>query len=103
MVTLTHRAQVRRFTSDLLRALKAQASKQAHVSQLPSLFTRVLNRTFSIQDYGVCEIYDLLEQVSENVVVLQPTSNGKDAIVSIPRREQTPEERQRTQLFSQEV
>lgn len=42
VVTLSHRAQVRRFTSDLLRVLKAQASKQVPLSQFPCVYARVI-------------------------------------------------------------
>ena len=42
VVTLSHRAQVRRFTSDLLRVLKAQASKQVVLSEFPSVYARVV-------------------------------------------------------------
>lgn len=42
VVTLSHRAQVRRFTSDLLRVLKAQASKQVTLSEFSSVYARVL-------------------------------------------------------------
>ena len=42
MVTLSHRAQVRRFTSDLLRILKAQSSKQVLLSEFPTIYSRVI-------------------------------------------------------------
>ena len=53
MITLSHRAQVKRFTSDLLRVLKSQASKQVGLMELPSVFEKTLNRKFKISDYGV--------------------------------------------------
>lgn len=43
-VTLSHRAQIRRFTSDLLRVLKAQASKQITLSELPNVYARVIGK-----------------------------------------------------------
>lgn len=42
VVTLSHRAQVRRFTSDLLRVLKSKASKQIALSEFPSVYNRVI-------------------------------------------------------------
>lgn len=42
VVTLSHRAQVRRFTSDLLRVLKSKASKQVALSEFPSVYARVI-------------------------------------------------------------
>ena len=53
MITLSHRAQVKRFTSDLLRVLKSQASKQVGLMELPSVFEKTLIRKFKISDYGV--------------------------------------------------
>lgn len=44
VVTLSHRAQVRRFTSDLLRVLKAQASKQITLSEFPTVYARVIGK-----------------------------------------------------------
>lgn len=44
VVTLSHRAQVRRFTSDLLRVLKSKASKQVALSEFPSVYTRVIGK-----------------------------------------------------------
>ena len=42
VITLSHRAQIRRFTSDLLRVLKAQASKQVTLSEFPIVYSRVI-------------------------------------------------------------
>lgn len=42
VVTLSHRAQVRRFTSDLLRVLKSKASKQVALSEFPNVYGRVI-------------------------------------------------------------
>lgn len=44
VVTLSHRAQIRRFTSDLLRVLKAQASKQITLSEFPTVYARVIGK-----------------------------------------------------------
>lgn len=43
-VTLSHRAQIRRFTSDLLRVLKAQASKQVTLKEFPAVYNRVIGK-----------------------------------------------------------
>ncbi|OAD54921.1 Meiosis arrest female protein 1 like protein [Eufriesea mexicana] len=95
VVTLSHRAQVRRFTSDLLRVLKSKASKQVALSEFPSVYARVI-------DYGVCEIEDILSEVSENTVVVTMISGG-DKMIAIPKREQTAEEIERTKQFAVEV
>lgn len=46
VITLSHRAQVRRFTSDLLRVLKSKASKQVALSEFPSVYARVIGKNF---------------------------------------------------------
>ncbi|XP_025073854.1 meiosis regulator and mRNA stability factor 1 [Pogonomyrmex barbatus] len=102
VVTLSHRAQVRRFTSDLLRVLKSKASKQVALSEFPSVYTRVIAKPWDIVDYGVCDIEDILGEVSENTVVVTPMEGG-DKMIAIPKREQTAEEIERTKLFAKEV
>ncbi|XP_020292238.1 meiosis arrest female protein 1 isoform X2 [Pseudomyrmex gracilis] len=102
VVTLSHRAQIRRFTSDLLRVLKSKASKQVALSEFPSVYTRVIAKPWDIVDYGVCEIDDILGEVSESTVVVTPIEGG-DKMIAIPKREQTIEEIERTKLFAKEV
>jgi meiosis arrest female protein 1 len=38
-VTLSHRAQVKRFMSDILRVLKSQASKQINITDMPIIYS----------------------------------------------------------------
>ncbi|XP_018346736.1 PREDICTED: meiosis arrest female protein 1 homolog isoform X3 [Trachymyrmex septentrionalis] len=102
VVTLSHRAQVRRFTSDLLRVLKSKASKQVALSEFPSVYQRVIAKPWDIVDYGVCNIEDILSEVSENTVVVT-AMEANDKMIAIPKREQTPEEMERTKLFAKEV
>ncbi|CAH0384516.1 unnamed protein product [Bemisia tabaci] len=97
-LTLAHRVQIRRFTSDLLRVLKAQTHKQCTLSEFPSLFEKLLNRPFDPVDYGLCYLEDLLSQVPDYVVVM--TQSETDTIIAIPKREQTPEEIERTKIFA---
>ncbi|KAJ8664397.1 hypothetical protein QAD02_006059 [Eretmocerus hayati] len=103
VVTLSHRAQIRRFTSDLLRILKAQASKQVTLSEFPSIYARVIGKPWDVSDYGVCELDDILCEVSENTVVVTSCNSGKDRLIAIPKREQTAEEIERTRQFATEV
>ncbi|KAK3909373.1 Meiosis regulator and mRNA stability factor 1 [Frankliniella fusca] len=103
MVTLSHRAQVRRFTSDLLRVLKAQYSKQVTLSDFPAAYQRVLNRPFDVVNYGVCRIEDLLSEVAETTVLVSSIPNSEDVLIAIPKREQTPEEMEKTKQFASEV
>lgn len=108
-MTLAHKAQVRRFTSDLLRVLKSLASKQTTVAEFPSLFEKTLNRPFDPIDYGLCGLEDLLSQVSENTIVInmvpgsEDSKNPQNILIAIPKREQTAEEIERTKIFAKEV
>lgn len=61
-----------------------------------------LAKPWDIVDYGVCEIEDILSEVSENTVVMT-TINGGDKMIAIPKREQTAEEIERTKQFAFEV
>ncbi|XP_059351299.1 meiosis regulator and mRNA stability factor 1-like isoform X2 [Daphnia carinata] len=101
-VTLSHKAQMKRFTSDLLRNLKAQASKQMSVSIFPALYEKTLGRPFDPRDYGLCHLSDLLTQVAEASVVVMTTADGEE-IIALPKREQTSDEVERTKQFALEV
>lgn len=100
-MTLSHKAQMRRFTSDLLRILKSVASKQVPIVEFATLFEKTIGRAFDPVDYGLCSLEDLLSQVSENTVVIGHLDGHKS--VAIPKREQTPEEIERTKAFAKEV
>ncbi|VVC29950.1 OST-HTH/LOTUS domain,NYN domain, limkain-b1-type,Marf1, conserved domain,PIN domain-like,Marf1, RNA [Cinara cedri] len=100
-MTLAHRAQMRRFTSDLLRVLKSVASKQVPIAEFSTLFEKTLGRPFDPVDYGLCSLEDLLFLVSENTVVIGHLDGKKS--VAIPKREQTPDEIERTKAFADEV
>lgn len=100
-ITLSHTAQIRRFTSDLLRVLKSQASKQVLLSDFPAAYERVLSRPFDPVDYGLCEVEDLLEEVSENTVVVQMVVD--DVLLAIPKKEQNAEEVLKTKQFALDV
>nr|CAD7444945.1 unnamed protein product [Timema bartmani] len=101
VVTLSHHMQVRRFCSDLLRVLKSQATKHVLLAEFPKAYQRVLNKPWDIVDYGVCEMEDLLSELPENSVVVSQQEN--DVAISIPKREQTLEEIEKTKQFSGEV
>jgi meiosis arrest female protein 1 len=108
VVILAQQAQVRRFTSDLIRILKAQAKRQAVLSELPDLFTKTFNKVFDPIDYGLCAIEDLVSVVSPNTIVYDPPAlDGQlpsmNTILSLPKREQTAEESDRTRHFAKEV
>lgn len=100
-ITLSHSAQVRRFTSDLLRVLKVQPSKQISITTFPVAYEKVMNKPFSPVEYGLCMFEDLLQEVPENTIVF--TRNKDEVFIAIPKREQTNEEIIRTKQFAVEV
>ena len=71
------------------------------MSEFPAAYQRVLNRPFQVVSYGVCQLEDLLLEVSESTVLVTPTAD--DVLIAIPKREQTQEEVEKTKQFAQEV
>ncbi|KAH8361199.1 hypothetical protein KR200_006410, partial [Drosophila serrata] len=103
-ITLTHRTQIRRFTSDLFRVLRASGNNSLLLSQLPVIFSQTQSRNFDVTDYGVCDIVDILDSlVNSNIIVLSPVHNGKDKLISMPKRKQTSSELEKTFVFAGEM
>ncbi|XP_017085652.2 meiosis regulator and mRNA stability factor 1 [Drosophila eugracilis] len=103
-ITLTHRTQIRRFTSDLLRILRAHGKNCLLLSQLPRVFAQTQSRNFDVTDYGVCDIEDILnELVNSNVVSLNRVHNDKDILISLIKRKQTISELEKTCVFAGEM
>ncbi|XP_070075597.1 meiosis regulator and mRNA stability factor 1 [Drosophila takahashii] len=103
-ITLTHRTQMRRFTSDLLRVLRTQGNTSILLSQLPAVFAQTQNRNFDVTDYGVCDIVDILDGLANsNIVVLSTVDHGKDFLISTPKRKQTSSELEKTSVFAGEM
>ena len=65
MITLSHRAQVKRFTSDLLKVLKTQPSKQIALYDLPTMFEKSTHKAFKISDYGVSLIFSSVRNLGQ--------------------------------------
>ncbi|TGZ47233.1 hypothetical protein CRM22_011049 [Opisthorchis felineus] len=101
LLTLSHRVQVRRFTNELIKVLKSQSTKSCKLTDYTSLYRRIYRKDFRITDYGVCFLTDMLMEVSDNVVEVSHIES--DCIISLPKRVQTTEERERTELFAIEV
>nr|CAH7737791.1 unnamed protein product [Callosobruchus chinensis] len=101
IVTLSHSAQMKRFTSDLLRVLKAQPSKEINISAFPSAYEKVVNKPFNVVDYGLCTFEDLMQEVPESTVLISRGSEG--IMIAIPKRAQTAEEVMLTKQFAAEV
>lgn len=103
-ITLTHKSQVRRFTSDLLRILRAQTTKSILMSQLTQCFENILGKKFDITDYGVCDIQDILTGLANNnIIVVNAIPQMMDIMISIPKRKQSAMEVEKTSVFAGEV
>ena len=68
LVTLTHRAQVKRFTQEVVKILKAQQDRKCMAYQLPGLYLETFKSPFQLEDFGVCELADLLSDVPEGKI-----------------------------------
>ncbi len=53
VITLSHRAQLKRFNADLLKLLQVQPNKQICLAEFPPVYEKIFGRTFKISDYGV--------------------------------------------------
>lgn len=103
-ITLTHRIQMQRFKADLLRILRTQSSKSLLLSHIPMIYEQVQGRKFNITDYGVCDINDILDSlVNTNVVVVNSIPHIMDTMISIPKRQQSTIEVEKTSNFAAEV
>ncbi|KAM9818666.1 meiosis regulator and mRNA stability factor 1 isoform 5-T6 [Syngnathus typhle] len=101
LLTLTHRAQVKRFTQDLLKLLKFQASKQVAVKDFMQAYHWCFSRDWNVADYGTCNLIDLLSEIPDTTITT--THNDTDTIISVPKRERTRDEMERTKQFGKEV
>lgn len=103
-ITLTHRVQMQRFKTDLLRILRTQSSKSLLLSHMPMIYEQVQGRKFNITDYGVCDINDILDGlVNTNVVVVNSIPHIMDMMISMPKRKQSMAEVEKTTNFAAEV
>ncbi|XP_058497584.1 meiosis regulator and mRNA stability factor 1 [Solea solea] len=101
LLTLTHRAQVKRFTQDLLKLLKFQASKQVAIKDFMQAYHWCFSRDWRVIDYGVCDLMDLLSEIPETTITI--TQQATDTVISVPKRERTMDEMERTKQFAKEV
>ncbi|GAB1598641.1 meiosis regulator and mRNA stability factor 1-like, partial [Argonauta hians] len=99
-LTLSHKAQMRRFTSEVLKILKLQNNKEMRLSEFPSAYERILEKPWNITDYGVCYIEDLFSDVSATTFLV---SEDVDPVLSVPKKNQSAAEIARTKQFSREV
>ncbi|XP_068444839.1 meiosis regulator and mRNA stability factor 1 isoform X2 [Clinocottus analis] len=101
LLTLTHRAQVKRFTQDLLKLLKFQASKQVSTKDFMQAYHWCFSRDWRIIDYGTCDLMDLLNEIPDTTITI--THQDMDTVISVPKRDRTVEEMERTKQFGKEV
>uniref|UniRef100_A0A668A514 Meiosis regulator and mRNA stability factor 1 n=1 Tax=Myripristis murdjan TaxID=586833 RepID=A0A668A514_9TELE len=101
LLTLTHRAQVKRFTQDLLKLLKFQASKQVAIKDFMQAYHWCFSRDWRVIDYGICDLMDLLAEIPDTTITI--TQQDMDTVISVPKRERTVEEMERTKQFGKEV
>ncbi|XP_016012434.2 meiosis regulator and mRNA stability factor 1 isoform X3 [Rousettus aegyptiacus] len=101
LLTLTHRAQVKRFTQDLLKLLKSQASKQVIVREFSQAYHWCFSKDWEVTEYGVCELIDIISEIPDTTVCLSQQDN--EMVICIPKRERTQDEIERTKQFSRDV
>ena len=104
-IMLAHKAQVRRFTNDLLKMLKNQPDKQFLLSSFCLVFERTFFKPLNVYDYGVCYLDDIFSEIPDNTISREEICiNGNpDFLISVYRRDQTQEEVMRTRGFAKEV
>uniref|UniRef100_A0A6G1S6X4 Limkain-b1 n=1 Tax=Aceria tosichella TaxID=561515 RepID=A0A6G1S6X4_9ACAR len=71
-ITLTHREQIKRFASDLIKVVKSQPGKRLRLSQFARAYQQVLARTFRVEDYGTNNINVLLAEIWEGTINIIP-------------------------------
>ncbi|XP_063051996.1 meiosis regulator and mRNA stability factor 1 isoform X2 [Engraulis encrasicolus] len=101
LLTLTHRSQVKRFTQDLLKLLKFQASKQVVLRDFMQAYHWCFSRDWHVVDYGMCDLMDLMTEIPDTTITIM--QQDMDTIISVPKRERTSEEQERTRQFAKEV
>lgn len=104
-ITLTHRTQLRRFSTDLFKILRGQPNKSLHLSMLSQSYLTTYNRIFDVTDYGVCDIEDLLDGLrnSSFIMVTRKRDDCDDVCMYIQKRRQSNSELEKTTVFAGEV
>ncbi|ERE89843.1 limkain-b1-like protein [Cricetulus griseus] len=101
LLTLTHRAQVKRFTQDLLKLLKSQASKQVIVREFSQAYHWCFSKDWDVTEYGVSELTDIISEIPDTTICL--SQQDDDMVICIRKRERTQDEIERTKQFSKDV
>ncbi|XP_068632213.1 meiosis regulator and mRNA stability factor 1 [Battus philenor] len=98
MITISAAAQGRRWTSDLVKLLKAHPGQSILPRDIPHIYEATFGRPFTPVDYGLCTIDELMHYITPGTFVVYP-----DNSIALPRRTPTPEERIRTSQFAAEA
>ncbi|XP_063136996.1 meiosis regulator and mRNA stability factor 1-like isoform X2 [Rattus norvegicus] len=101
LLTLTHRAQVKRFTQDLLKLLKSQASKQVTVRDFSQAYHWCFSKDWDVTEYGVCDLIDIISEIPDTTICL--SQQDDNMVICIRKRERTQDEIERTKQFSKDV
>jgi len=114
IITLSNRAQMKRFTAEFLKVLKTE--KQIYLSNLPDAYLSCNGRPFKISDFGVCRVEDMLDMLPDNTVNITHVKEKKvdgicqiggdtqyNLLLSLPRRELSSQGLDRIQQFSKEA
>ncbi|XP_005112252.1 meiosis regulator and mRNA stability factor 1 [Aplysia californica] len=100
-ITLSPRAQLKRFTTDIIKVVKAQPAKQMMLDDFPQAYERVMGKPLFLPHYGVAFMEDVLMDIpTTTLIVIEESSH---TLLALPRRDQTAEEVERTKQFSLEV
>ncbi|CAL1526310.1 unnamed protein product [Lymnaea stagnalis] len=100
-ITLSPRAQLKRFTTDILKVVKAQPAKQIMLDTFPIAYEKVIEKPLYLPHYGVCFMEDVLMDIPTTTLIV--IEEGNHTLLALPRRDQTSEEVERTKQFALEV
>uniref|UniRef100_A0A7N6FJT6 Meiosis regulator and mRNA stability factor 1 n=1 Tax=Anabas testudineus TaxID=64144 RepID=A0A7N6FJT6_ANATE len=75
LLTLTHRAQVKRFTQDLLKLLKFQASKQVAIRDFMQAYH------WSLSYYGFTKLMELFEAIPDILMVSKALTSNHNLVL----------------------
>ena len=109
IITLAHKAQMRRFTNDLQKMLKNRGEKEMLLSEFPKFYEAVFFKPFNIFNYGLCQVEDAFKELVERdqnflfEELKDEQDNTMDYLISVSKRFQTQEEVMRTRGFAKEV
>lgn len=81
-ITLTHREQIKRFASDLIKVVKSQPGKKLKLSKFSQAYEQVLGRKFRVEDYGTNDINVLLSEIWEGTINIIPIRKEKSSVDS---------------------